>query len=138
MALVKIAVGDKVACLKCGKEIEVNTYTLIVNGDGEYIRCPRCGRCDDVQSYHKFGTQTAREDAGETSFDWYGFIRDHRELIEDSVPAVMTAVYKEGLKEGIKIGTKKTANRIRVEYMAKDIGIDEVYAIVNDLRGMRE
>ena len=47
--------GDKVKCLFCGKTIEINKKTFLLDFDGEYVLCPYCKRAGDSIYYHLKG-----------------------------------------------------------------------------------
>ena len=52
----RIKLGDKVKCLVCDEIIDITRETFKLTVNGEYIKCPHCGKALDVITYHKFGT----------------------------------------------------------------------------------
>ena len=47
--------GDKIKCLNCEKPILINAKTLKFDDIGEYIVCPNCNKCYNVDFYHYRG-----------------------------------------------------------------------------------
>ena len=53
--IAEIKRGDTVECLKCKEPILLNDKTFTLDFEGEYISCPSCNCCLDVQAYHIYG-----------------------------------------------------------------------------------
>lgn len=57
-----ISKGDKLKCLNCGKTIEVNEKSFVMDSEAEYIKCPHCKSDYDVQYYHLYGEKIDEKD----------------------------------------------------------------------------
>lgn len=55
MAIGSIRVGDKVECLFCKGVFRIDEIKF--STDGEYLICPLCKNCADIQYYHMLGTK---------------------------------------------------------------------------------
>jgi len=55
MAITSIHVGDKVECLFCKGVFKIDEIEF--SSDGEYLACPLCNKCADIQYYHMYGTK---------------------------------------------------------------------------------
>lgn len=51
----QIGHGDKIKCLNCGKPILINEKTFKFDDIGEYIVCPNCNKCYNVDFYNYRG-----------------------------------------------------------------------------------
>ena len=54
--ITRIKLGGKIKCLVCDEIINLTKETFRLTVNGEYIKCPHCGKMLDTIVYHKLGT----------------------------------------------------------------------------------
>lgn len=71
----KIDKDTELACLYCSNKFLASSENVLVNADGEYVLCPKCGKYTDIQQYYMPALQL---------LDFYHFVSNMKKMEKEN------------------------------------------------------